>query len=110
MPSHKLFGVNMFVPVTSVADLGLAVRAARKANRLRLDDVASNAGLGLTFAFDVEHGKETVQLGKVLQLLEELGIRMTLDVPAAAELELELLRTRGLKPRRPRTVKPGGKQ
>ena len=32
---------------------------------------------------DIERGKETVNLGKVLQLLEELGIRVLLDVPEA---------------------------
>jgi hypothetical protein len=33
----------------------------------------------------VEHGKPTVQLGRVLALLEELGIEVLLDLPEARE-------------------------
>jgi len=33
------------------------------------------------FLRDVECGKPTVQLGRVLRLLQELGIRITLDIP-----------------------------
>ena len=66
----------MKFPVKSVADLGLLARATRRSNRLRLDDVAGSAGLGPVFVGDVEHGKETVQFGRVLRLLEELGIEI----------------------------------
>jgi len=52
----------MKFPVKSAADLGLLVRATRKSNHLRLDDVAGSAQLGAVFVGDVEHGKATVHL------------------------------------------------
>lgn len=95
----------MKIPIKSVADLGLLARATRRSNRLRLDDVAGSANLGPVFVGDVEHGKETVQLGRVLRLLEELGIELVADVPQGVLSEMEKLKAKGIKPRTPRTKK-----
>jgi transcriptional regulator with XRE-family HTH domain len=81
----------MRLRVTSVADLGLALRAARKGQRIRLDDLAATAGVSKQFASDVEHGKPTVQLGLVLKLLDELGLALLVDLPAEAEPALQAL-------------------
>lgn len=90
-------------PLQSVADLGLIVRAVRKSQDLRLDDLAGSAGVGHVFVRDVEHGKETVQLGKVLRLLEELGVELTLNVPTEAIPHLQRLKANGLRPLKPRS-------
>ena len=91
--------------IQSVSDLGLALRAVRRSNKVRLDDLAGMAGVSKQFASDVEHGKSTVQLGLVLKLLSELGIPLTLDLPQAAEMELAALRlTGGLKPLKKRST------
>ena len=95
----------MKFPVKSVADLGLLARATRRCNHLRLDDVAGSANLGAVFVGDVERGKETVQLGRVLRLLEELGIELLADVPQAALGEIEKLKAKGVKPPKPRAKK-----
>jgi transcriptional regulator with XRE-family HTH domain len=95
----------MKIPIKSVADLGLLARATRRGNRLRLDDVAGSANLGPVFVGDVEHGKETVQFGRVLRLLDELGIELIADVPQAALDEIDKLKAKGLKPRTPRARK-----
>lgn len=95
----------MKFPVKSVADLGLLARATRRSNRLRLDDVAGSADLGPVFVGDVERGKETVQLGRVLRLLDELGIELLADVPQAALEEIEKLKAKGVKPHKPRAKK-----
>lgn len=97
----------MKIPINSTAELGMLVRATRRAHGLRLDDVAGSANVGPVFAGDVEHGKETVQLGRVLKLLEELGIKMIVDVPQAALPELEKLRKVGMKPRKTRSQEKG---
>jgi predicted transcriptional regulator len=94
----------MKIPITSVADLGLLVRATRRTHGLRLDDVAGSAQVGPVFVGDLEHGKETVQMGRVLRLLDELGIQIVADVPRAAQPEFEKLRQTGLKPRKPRST------
>lgn len=85
----------MQVDIQSVADLGLVVRAVRKHGAVRIDDFAANTGVSKTFVSDVERGKSTVQLGLVLQLLAELGIPLTLDIPQAAQAKLDGLRSKG---------------
>jgi hypothetical protein len=50
------------------------------------------------FAREAEHGKETLQLGKVFALLAELGIRLQADMPDTAVEELSRLRKTGLRP------------
>ncbi len=67
--------------INTVQDLGVLVRATRKHARVRIDDLAASAGLSKQFVNDLELGKETVQLGKVLQALADLGIYLTADVP-----------------------------
>ena len=74
----------MQLPIRSVADLGMAIRAVRKDQGLRQDDTAGGAGVGHVFLRDVERGKETVQLGLVLKVLDELGIELSIDIPDEA--------------------------
>jgi len=71
----------MQIPVSSVTDIGAAIRAERKRQHLRQDDLAGMVDSSHVFLRDVECGKPTVQLGRVLRLLQELGIRITLDIP-----------------------------
>ena len=68
----------MQIPVTSVESVGVAIRAMRKVNSIRQDDVP---GVSHVFLRDLEKGKDTVQFGRVLKVLEELGIHMVLEVP-----------------------------
>jgi transcriptional regulator with XRE-family HTH domain len=84
--------------IQSVADLGLAIRAVRRASKVRLDDLAATASVSKQFASDVEHGKPTVQLGLVLKLLSELGVPLKLEIPKDAESELAAQRAKALRP------------
>jgi transcriptional regulator with XRE-family HTH domain len=97
------------IAINSAADLAAAIRATRKAHRLRLDDLAGAAGVGTVFAGDVEHGKETVQLGRVLRLLHELGIKLHAELPPAASATYESVRARGIKPRSHRASRQSGR-
>ncbi|WPB59009.1 helix-turn-helix domain-containing protein [Xylophilus sp. GOD-11R] len=85
----------MQIPIHSVADLGLAIRAVRHASGVRLDDLAATASVSKQFTSDVEYGKSTVRLGLVLRLLEELGIQLQVDVPQAASAAFDELRRKG---------------
>jgi y4mF family transcriptional regulator len=69
--------------IRSASDIGAIVRALRKRQGIRQADMAGMIGASHVLLRDIERGKETVNLGKVLQLLEELGIRVLLDVPEA---------------------------
>ena len=88
----------MKLVIKTAADLGLAIRAVRRGSGVRLDDLAGTAGLSKQFVADVEHGKETVQLGLVLKALAELGLPLTLTIPDEAHDELLALRRKGLSP------------
>lgn len=82
----------MRIPVTSMAELGLLVRAARKQQKLRVDDAAGAANVSHRFVRNVEQGKPTVQFERVLQVLDELGIRLEADAPDDVAGELQRLR------------------
>jgi len=63
------------------SELGALVRGSRKAQGLRQDELAGAAGVGLRFIVDLEAGKRTVQLGKVLTVLDALGCSITITPP-----------------------------
>ena len=64
----------MNTAIKNAKDLGRVVREARKAQKLSQNDLAEMAGTGRRFIVDLEKGKETVQLGKVLRVLATLGV------------------------------------
>nr|WP_319566470.1 transcriptional regulator [uncultured Rhodoferax sp.] len=98
----------MLIPISTVAELGLLVRATRRSQGVRLDDAAGSAGVGQVFAGEFERGKESVQLGLVLKLLDEVGLQLKVDVPENALAELQALQAKGLRPLRPRRAKKAG--
>ena len=71
----------MSVPIHTTEELGAAIRRQRKRQHLRQQDLADIIGASHVFLRDVEQGKPTVQLGRVLKLLEELGIGVRLELP-----------------------------
>ncbi|MCZ8233766.1 MAG: helix-turn-helix domain-containing protein [Inhella sp.] len=73
----------MNIPLTSVLDAGIAIRTLRKRAGIRIDDFAQTAGVSKQFMTDLENGKATVQMGKVLQLLQRLGIKASLELTPA---------------------------
>jgi HTH-type transcriptional regulator / antitoxin HipB len=56
-----------------------AVRGRRKALRLTQIALAELAGVGADFVYDVERGKPTLRLDKLLQVFEVLGVRLVLE-------------------------------
>ncbi len=78
-------------PIRSAEDLGLVIRAVRKSRGVRQDDLASTVKVSKQFAVDVERGKPTVQFGRVLLLLKELGIALSVDMDAQALKKLAQL-------------------
>lgn len=64
--------------VDSVASLGRAVRLRRKEDGLTQAQAAALCGVGARFLSELERGKETAELGKVLRVLRGLGLELTL--------------------------------
>lgn len=60
--------------ISSAEELGKRIREARKEQGLTQEELAGISGTGQRFISDIEKGKETAQLGKVLLVLAVLGI------------------------------------
>ena len=74
----------MKIPLTTVEDAGIVIRALRKQSGIRIDDFALTAKVSKQFMGDLEGGRPTVQMGRVLAMLQSMGVRMSLEVPDAA--------------------------
>jgi y4mF family transcriptional regulator len=57
-------------------EFGAAIRRQRRARGLSQESVALSAGVGLRFVHDLEHGKETVELGRALRVAAVVGLRV----------------------------------
>jgi hypothetical protein len=72
------------VPIRDTKQLGAFVRAVRKAQHLRQDEVGR---FSHSFIGDLEAGKPTAQMGKVIEVLCELGVRLRLELPSGMDLK-----------------------
>lgn len=71
----------MDIQITGAADLGPLIRAVRKQQKMRQDDTAGLVGVSENFLGKVERGAESVQWGKLFQVLDGLGIRLSVNIP-----------------------------
>jgi y4mF family transcriptional regulator len=62
--------------------IGELVRSARKQMDATQKDLAMTSGTGLRFIIELEQGKPTCQVGKVLTVLNTLGVTISLTPPA----------------------------
>jgi y4mF family transcriptional regulator len=72
--------------VRLAADVGNIVRAQRQEMGLRQLDVAGLGNTGNRLIVDIEKGKPTVQLQKVLDLLDLLGLELTVTQKTSRSL------------------------
>jgi HTH-type transcriptional regulator/antitoxin HipB len=61
--------------------IGKLIRDTRKKLGVTQKDLALTSGTGLRFLTDLENGKPTCQIGKILIVLHTLGIRIDLTQP-----------------------------
>ena len=88
----------MKIPIDNAAAIGKVVRASRKAQKIRQDDAAGSIGVSENFLGKIERGSESVQWGKLFQVLEGLGIRVMVDVPESVANHLNGPATTRVKP------------
>ena len=69
------------VSVATPEELGAALKAARTARGLRLEDLALAAGVGRRFLGELERGKPTVRLAETFRVAEALGVSITVSDP-----------------------------
>ena len=83
---------NLNVPygkIDRVRNLGQLVRDKRRAIGVRQSDLAALAGVGTRFLSELENGKETAEIGKILLVLNRLGLDVWItprgEVPGGGE-------------------------
>ncbi len=67
--------------VTDPPALGRLLRETRRALGLTQPKLALSAGVGVRFLVDIEKGKPTAQIGKIMRVLAALGIELQLSPP-----------------------------
>ena len=67
--------------IRDTAELGQKVRELRRAQKITQTQLAGLANTGIRFISDLENGKETCHIGKVLRVLETLGVDMLIRNP-----------------------------
>ena len=70
-------------------EIAKIIHYCRKQSGLSQQELAKLAGVGKTVVFDIEKGKETVQLKTLLRVLDVLNIRIKLETPFA-QLDINL--------------------
>ena len=62
--------------IKTTKDIAILIKTERKKQNLTQTELAGLCNIGLRFIVDVEAGKETCQIGKVLKVLDVLGINL----------------------------------
>jgi len=65
--------------VRTPASLGAAIRHYRLEAGMSQAELAERTGLNRTYLSNLERGRETEQFRRILRLLRQLGVRMTLE-------------------------------
>ena len=67
---------KIFMQIDNVSELGKLIKDTRKSQGLTQADLAISANVGVRFIVDLENGKETAQIGKILQVCQMLGLEI----------------------------------
>lgn len=65
----------------TTAAIGKLIRETRIELGLTQESLAMTSGVGRRFVVELEHGKSTCELGKVLNVLNMLGIEVIMTPP-----------------------------
>ena len=65
------------------------IRTHRKAAKLSRKQLAEMAGVGKTVIYDIEKGKETIQLDTLRKILKVLNIKIELKSPLMSNLQID---------------------
>jgi y4mF family transcriptional regulator len=75
--------------MATMEDIGRTVRDTRKSMGLRQESLAAAAGVGLRFLVELERGKPSVRLDKMLAVLDALGLELEVKPRGEAVRPLE---------------------
>ena len=67
--------------ITDTKKLGEYIKNIRKSQHLKQADLAIAANVGVRFIVDLENGKDTAHIGKVINVCRALGIIIDVKSP-----------------------------
>ena len=67
--------------IRSCDSMGKTIRDLRRSQGLTQAQLAGLSNTGVRFISDLENGKETCHLGKILHVLDTLGVEITIQSP-----------------------------
>ena len=70
-----------FGNVLSIGDLGQMLREKRAVKSMTQRDLAKAAGVGVRFISELENGKPTAEIAKVLKVIMTLGLELHVQKP-----------------------------
>ena len=76
MPSDATTNERSRRQETAAQRIALAVKQRRKRLGVTQQALAKMAGCGLVFVYSIEHGKPSLRLDKLLDVLEVLGLEL----------------------------------
>lgn len=65
--------------ILDTQSLGDLIRQQRKLQGVTQVEFASLCGVGVRFISELENGKPTIEIGKILQVLNSLGLELTIQ-------------------------------
>ena len=72
-------GMESYMKIADAGELGAYIRKRRKSLRYTQGFLAEFSGLSVSFISDVERGKATAEIGKILYLINLLGMDLCLE-------------------------------
>jgi y4mF family transcriptional regulator len=73
-PSQSPLSQSPLSRISTAADIGRLIKAARQQRQLSQQDFADLAGVGRRFISELENGKATLEFDKVLHVAASVGI------------------------------------
>lgn len=71
------------IPRNHILTIGIAIAAERKRRRLTQTHLAELSNTSINFVSQIERGKRTAQIGKVIDILQILGLQLVIEKGAA---------------------------
>lgn len=65
--------------ITTPEDIGNLIKQWRKEQHLTQTELAAASGVGVRFIVDLEKGKESCEIGKTLNVIKMLGIKLKVE-------------------------------
>jgi len=78
--------------IQTTQELGDLVRACRKEQHATQAELAALCNVGVRFISDLENGKQTIELGKTLHVLQCLGLDMAITPRSWVKEQMSITR------------------